>query len=261
MMTNNMFMKIIYQKRWLIFWWFVALVGTGLSTTVLFPAFKGSNIGQVFNSLPTSVQHIAGTASGFNSIGNYISQEVFGLRAPLLTIVLSIVVFNSLTVNEERQGILETQISLPLSRSKIFLSKLIAGILIICIASAGLFVGVELALFFIHDHYSATKLLELVLNSAVFGIIFGLVLFMLNAVFGIRGIVLGLSCAYAFISYLLTSFALTQKNLQTFDKGSLFHYYSSTGNFYIHDLLTLIYIGLGLIFISYIFFTKRDIET
>jgi ABC-2 type transport system permease protein len=260
-MTNNMITKIIYQKRWMLFWWFIALVATALSTTVFFPEFKGTNISQVFNSLPASVQHIAGSADSFKTIGGYISQEVFGLRAPLLMIILSIVVFNSLSTGEERRGILETQISLPLSRSKIFFSKFFAAIFIIVIASAGLFVGVVIALAIIHDHYSLIRLLQLVIDSTVIGILFGLVTFMLNAIFGIRGIVLGLSCAYAFVSYLLTSLALTNKSVRLVEKGSPFHYYSYSGNFYLNELLILVYIALALTFIAYVFFTRRDIET
>jgi len=260
-MNDSMFMKILYQKRWLLFWWFIAFVGTAMSTVIFFPAFKGTNIGAVFNSLPASVQHIAGTASSFNTIGGYISQEVFGLRAPLLALVLGIVIFNSLSVGEERKGILETHVTLPLSRSKIYFSKLFAAILIIVIASTGLFVGTELALLIIHYSYSTTKILELVANSAILGIVFGLVLYFFNSIFGIRGIVLGLSCAYAFISYLLTSFAISEKKLRTLDKGSLFHYYNSSGSFSTHNFLTITYIGIVLIIIGFFFFRRRDIET
>lgn len=260
-MTNNMFMKILYQKRWLIFWWFIAMTATALATTVFFPSFKGSNIGQAFNTLPASVQHIIGTSNGFSNISNYVAQEVFGLRAPLLTIVLSIVVFNGLTVSEERKGILETHITLPLSRSKIYISKLFAGIFIILFASAGLFVGTELALIIIHYHYPLINLLQLVLSSAILGIIFGIVLLMLNAILGIRAIVLGATCAYAFLSYLLTSFAVSDKSLRIADKGSLFHYYSSVGFVYLNNLLVLVYIGIAMIIVGYVFFLKRDIET
>ncbi len=260
-MTRSMFGKTLYQKRWWMFWWFVAFLATALITTVFFPAFKGSNIAQVFNSLPAAVQHIAGSGSVFSSIGGYIRGEVFGLRAPLLTIILSIIVFNNLTVGEERKGILETQVSLPLTRSKIMFSKLFAGIFIIMVASAGLFIGTFIALAIIHDYYSVARVAELVAQSAAIGITFGLVTFMLNAIFGIRGIVLGLSCAYAFIGYLLTSLVVSVHSLTILEKGSLFHYYSTTDYFNYHSLETFGYIALVFIIVSYIFFTKRDIET
>ncbi len=84
---------------------------------------------------------------------------------------------------------------------------------------------------------------------------------MLNAIFGIRGIVLGLSCAYAFFGYLLTTLVISVQGLRSVEKLSLFHYYSSSGAYSYHNLLTLTYIGLVMIVISWLFFARRDIET
>jgi putative exporter of polyketide antibiotics len=260
-MSKTLLGKMLFQKRWWMFWWFIAAAGTAASTVAFYPAFKGSNISKVFNSLPSSVQHFTGTGTSFNSITGYVSNEVFTLRAPIIIIILSIIVFNNLTVSEERRGILESQISLPLSRMKILFSKLIAGIVVVFVASGGLFAGVELALKLINYSYPTVNLIELVLSTAVLAVIFGLVVVMLNAIFGIRSIVLGLSCAFAFISYMLTSFVSSVHNLKFIEKASPFHYYSTTGSFSFHTLSTLIYIGLGLIVISFIFFAKRDIET
>ena len=259
--TNNMITKILYQKRWMVFWWFIAFAGTAAVTLAFFPAFKGTNIGQVFNSLPVSVQKIVGDASSYSNINGYIGQEIFGLRAPLIVIILSIATFNSLMVSEERKGILETHISLPLSRSKILTSKLIAGIIIITISSLGLFIGTNIVLYFIHEHYSQIKLLELVLSSTLLGITFGLITVFLNSIFGVRSIVLGISCAYAFFSYLITSFALSIHSLHIIEKLSLFHFYIFTNSFHFHNLLAFIYVSAGLIIISYLFFNRRDIAT
>lgn len=261
MMISSMFTKIIYQKRWMIFWWFLGLLASSLITLVFFPEFKGTNIAQVFNSLPASVQHIIGSASSYTTLNGYISQEVFGLRTLLLSIILGIIVFNSLTVSEERRGLLETHISLPLSRTKILFSKLSGGIFIIGLASIGSFVGVLIGLTIIHDHYSLIKLMQLVIGTSVLGILFGLVTFMLNAIFGVRSLVLGLSCAYAFLSYMISSLVVSVHSLKAVERASFFHYYNFSENFYLHNILILVYIGLAMIFISLIFFTRRDIET
>ncbi len=256
-----MFGKIIYQKRWWVFWWFIAFVVTALSTTVFFPEFKGTNIAQVFNSMPKSLQHVAGTGSDFTSIGGYIRNEVFGLRAPLLTIIFSIIVFNNLTVGEERRGILETHVGLPLSRSKILFSKLFAAIFIILVSVSGLIFGTLIALAIIHDHYPIANLVNITATCAALGITFGLVTFTLNAIFGIRGIVLGLSCAYAFFGYILTTLVVSVHGLSQIEKASLFHYYSTTGSYNYNDLAIFGRISLVLIILSVIFFSRRDIET
>jgi len=252
---------MLFQKRWWMFWWFIASALTAISTVAFFPAFKGTNISKVFNSLPASVQHIAGTGNSFNTIGGYISNEVFGLRAPLVIIILSIIVFNNLSVGEERKGILETQVSLPFTRAKIYFSKFIAGSLVVLFSSAGFFIGVISALAIIHYHYPVKNILELVISTAVLGLVFGLITFALNGIFGIRSIVLGISCAYAFAAYIITSLVTTVTSLKQIEKASLFHYYSTTGSFSYHNLLILGYIGLGLVLIGYLFFRKRDIET
>lgn len=260
-MTKSMFGKIIYQKRWWIFWWFLAAALTAFATTIFFPDFKGTNISHVFNSLPASVQHITGSGKSFDSLSGYIGNEVFGLRGPLITIILGIIVFNSLTVGEEKRGILETHVGLPLTRSKILFSKLLAGLVVIILASIGLYVGVIVALAMIHDSYSSVKILQLVAECASLGVVFGLVVVALNSIFGIRGIVLGLTCAYAFLAYMATTLVVSVHSLRIVEKASLFHYYPTTGQFSSGNLEVMGYISLILIIISFVFFTRRDIET
>lgn len=234
---------------------------TAISTVVFYPSLKNSNIGSVFNSLPTSVQHLVGTGNGFNTISGYVSQEVFGLRAPLLTIILAIITFNSLTVSEERKGILETYISLPLSRARLYFAKTISGLLIVFLSSLGLLVGTLLALTLIHEHYAAINVFHLVLSSILLGVDFGLVALALYGIFGVRSIVLGLTCVYAFASYLLNSFASSVHSLAKFQKFSLFNYYQYSGAYSVHDITVLSAIAAVLIFIGYIFFRRRDIAT
>ncbi|HUD07305.1 MAG TPA: hypothetical protein VMR34_05465 [Candidatus Saccharimonadales bacterium] len=260
-MTGGYLKKILYQKRKTMIWWFAGLVGVTFFTIIFFPALKNSNLGQVFNTLPKGLQQVTGGANTFSSIGGYIAQEIFALREPLLLIILSILLFNNLYVSEERKGLLEAQISLPLTRKKIFLTKLVCAILVVVVASVGIVVGVKLGLISIHTHYSLLKIIQESLECLLISLDFGLVALLLSSIFGTKGIVTGLSTTFAFGSYLISSMAPTVKSLQGIDKLSPFHYYQNLEVFNKHNTEVLAIFGLVLIVLSFIFFVRRDIKT
>lgn len=260
-MMKNVFTKTLYQKRLVLLWWFLAFLGMVVLTTIFFPAFKNGGLAQSFDSLPKGLQSIIGNAASFRTIGGYISQEVFSLRMPLLTIILAVSVFNGLTVGDERRGVLEAQLSLPLSRFTLLAQKLAAGLGIVLLASIGTFLGVLLGVVLIHEHASLVKIFQETLGCALLSVDFGLLTFMLGSGFGNKGLTIGLSSGVAFGSYLITSMASTVTQLRGIEKLSLFHYYHDPSAFNLHQLLLLTAVGMVLIFVGFTLFLRRDVKT
>lgn len=260
-MTKTYIGKSLYQKRVMLFWWFILIVAMTSFTMIFYPSLKNSNLGQALNALPTAVQKFTGGFLSFNTLSGYIVSEIFSLRSPLLLIILGIFLFNSISAVEERKGILETQITLPLTRSKIVVSKLFVGILIMIIASFGVFLGVLLGLLIIHDHYSITRIAQLTFQCFLLSLDFGLFTFLLACKFGPRGIVVGLSSTVAFLSYLINSMATPTNWLSKVDRLSLFNYYQNLTVYSSRDVKVLAIVGVVLIVLSYFSFIRRDVKT
>jgi len=258
MMPRSLLAKTFYQKRKFILGWFIGLLAMTILTLSFFPSFKNGALGQSLSNLSPAAQKIVGNVDSFKTIGGYIGQQLFALRIPLLLTILAIVLFGGLTVGDERKGLLETQLSLPLSRLKILTHKLLAGIAIIVIASTGVFVGVVISLAFLGEHYSLLTVLQEVAGTLLVSLCFGLIAFMLGASFGKRGLAVGLASAFAFLSYLISSLVAAVPGLKDVEKASLFHYQTPPIISPVHALV-LGATALVLIAISLVLFNRRDI--
>ncbi|HET7827856.1 MAG TPA: ABC transporter permease subunit, partial [Candidatus Saccharimonadales bacterium] len=223
-------------------------------------SFKNGQLGKSLGNLSPALQKVVGNTDSFRTVGGYIGQQVFALRIPLLMTILGIVVFNGLTVGEERRGLLETQLSLPISRTKIILQKLAAGLVILAITSVGVFVGIWLTLLFIHEHYSYVTIWREILGAVLIGLDFGLLAFMLGSALGKKGIAVGVSSGLAFLSYLISSLVATVPSLKAVEKASLFHYQAPPIISFFH-IVVLAAVGSVFCLLGLLLFLRRDIGT
>jgi putative exporter of polyketide antibiotics len=253
--------KIIFQKRMLIFWWFLGVLVLSVFTMYFFPVFKNGNISSSLNSLPTSLQKIIGDKASWNTVGGYISQQIFALRVPIALSVLSIYIFSNLFTGEEKKGLVETQLSLTNGRTRILLNKLAASIFIIGLVTMASCIGVIIGLKLIHYNYDYINLLKISLNCLLLCLDFGLVAFLIGCISGKNGLAIGVSSAYVFMSYLITSMVSSVSSLRIPDKFSLFHYYSNGNILNTRDLLVLTSFGLICLIIGMMTFNLRDINT
>jgi ABC-2 type transport system permease protein len=260
-MMRSLYLKTLYQKRWIAFWWFIGLMLMVLLTLLFFPAFKNSDLGQTFSTLPPALQKVAGDMTSFMTIGGYISQQIFALRMPMLTIILSIVLFVSLTVGDEKKGILETQLSLPLSRSKILAQKLLVALTILGVASLGIFVGVVLGLLLIRENYSVMTIAMETLGCFLVSLCFGMIAFLFGAGTGGRALTVGVASVVAFVSYLISSLAVALPELQSVDKFSLFHYFAKPAEFGLGEAILFAVIAIWLGIAAFVLFERRDIKS
>jgi ABC-2 type transport system permease protein len=256
---HNFFLKTLYQKRFMALWWFVGITAITMLTLSLYHSFAASDVTQVIKGLPPALQKVAGDQSSFKTIDGYIRQQIFALRLPLLTIILSITLLVGLTAGDESRGLLETQLSLPVSRTGLLLQKLAAAILLIAVAACGSILGIALALLLIGEKANYGNVLHYVLNCVAVALVYGLVGFTIACVTGRRSLALGIASGFAFLSYLLDSMAPSVASLKTIDDLTFFHLYQNDP-FSWARFLGLTSAALVLVLISLIAFNKRDIH-
>lgn len=256
---RNFFVKTLYQKRFFLLWWFIGITAVTLLTVSFYDSFKATDVDELLKSLPPAIQNIAGNVDSFKTVDGYLRQQVFELRLPLLGIILAIALMVGLSAGDEQKGLLETQLSLPVSRTDLLVQKLAAALLIIWTATLGAVAGIAIGTALIGETFHLGHILQYTANCALVASVYGLVGFTVAAWTGRRALALGLSSGFAFASYLLNSMAPSVASLETIDRLTFFHYYQNDpfriGNFAILALSAVI-----LIIISCWAFDRRDIR-
>jgi len=259
MMTYGLLGKILYQKRWFILGWILGFVAMALFMILLYPELKASKLDELLSGLSPALQKVAGGTDTFRSIDKYIGGEVFALRMPLPSIIMSIVLFVGLFVGDEKKGTLLTQLSLPLSRSKIMLTKLLAALIILVITTIGMYVGIVIALALIHESADMMMVTKHVVGCVLIGLDFGLVAFSLGGGFGLRAVATGVATLLAFLSYLLSSMVAVADVLKPYEKLSLFHYYQNPSPVSLEHIGLMATFGLVCVIIGLLGFQRRDV--
>lgn len=127
----------LWQRRWSIVWWGLAVIGFILINIVFYPTFKdqAAQLDASLSQLPESAKALFAGTSDFTSPVGYLNSQIFFLMLPMLLSILSIGMGASLIAREERDGTIELLLARPVSRNKLLVGKTIAGLGILLIVS------------------------------------------------------------------------------------------------------------------------------
>ena len=143
----NLFTKTIYDKRAFIIGWGLGLAFIGFLMMIFYPAFhQDSGLDQLVKSLPPAFQGLVGDLANLKELPGYVGSQLFEVRIPIFVSILSIILAVGLTVGEEEKGQLRTLAALPLSRSRILMSKWLAIVMISFITTLATIIGMEIGL-------------------------------------------------------------------------------------------------------------------
>ncbi len=262
-MFKSIFTKTLYQQRWSIVFWGLGVIGMCLLMMAFYHSFSGGQFDEALKNLPESMKGLVGDVDLIKTVPGYVSQEVFGLRVPLLVLVMGIMLFTGLLAGEEGDGTLQTVLSQPVSRLKVFVEKLLAGIVVSLIICMTAVVGVWVGLLLINETMSITRLIEAVLGVWLLVFLFGSLGFAIGAITGRRGFAGSIAGLVAFSTYLLTSFAASVSGIKTVERLSPFHYYNNPGIASYGLKATNVYVMLSVsaifLLVAAVIFLKRDI--
>lgn len=263
-MMRSIYLKTLYQKRWMTFFWAFGTITMVSFTLIFFPALKNSGLGETFASLPPQLAKLAGDSLSFSTIQGYVGEQLFGLRMPLMTIILAISLFANLTATEEDRGSLASQLALPISRRRVLAEKFLAATTIIAIIHVAIGVGIVATLAGIGESLSLLRLLQTIFGCWLLSLCVGSFVFLLGAATGIRAVAIGVSSYIVFQAYLLSSLVTSIADLKTIEKISIFHYYR--GGEIMRDGINVqhaaLFVGLTIIFfcLAIVAFQRRDLR-
>lgn len=226
-MLSSIFAKTIFERKISTLVWTVVFFFYVVLIAVLFPALKES-FGQALQNVPESVQGLIGNASDYQNINGYIDIQIVA-QMIFLTLILGIILGTSLLAGDEKSGTLHTLLAQPVSRSKVYIQKYIAMVVILAIACIiGVFSGVVGGTFVIDElaNVDLSRTLQGAFMIWLLTLAFATLAYVIGAITGNRGVAGIVAGLYAFGAYMITTLASSASALNTLNTFSPFHYFN-----------------------------------
>lgn len=263
-MFRNLFLKTIFNLRWQLLGWSLAILFVVFITMSTFNSFSQGGVEEIVDSVPDSLKSLIGSIADFNTIPGFIGQQIFGPNVVILTIIMSILLFVSVSANEEDRGGLQTILSLPLSRTSVFVQKWLAVVGIIAVVCLAIAVGIGIGLLAVDKSADWQRIFESVLACWLMNTAYGVVAYAVAMGTGKKALTVAVASGYAFISFIISSLASSVDKLSLVDKFSIFHYYNNpqimSNGLDWHAIFILLTVIITLTTIGWIGFLRRDIR-
>lgn len=262
-MLRTIFTKTLYERRMYTLFWSIGMFFMVLLTMSIYPSFSEGGFTDALANVPEALKGIIGDLAQQKTVPGFIDQQIFAFRMPLFMIIFSIILFNGLIAGDESEGTLQTLLVQPVSRTRVLIEKVLAGMVHTFAASMATFLGILVGLIMVGESYSVARIFAGTLNLWLVSVAFGLVALSIGAITGKKGLASGVASLFAFASYFITSLAPSVKALQPFEKFTLIYYYAEP-QVAIYGLSAKM-AGVLIAFCAVLFagalfyFTKRDI--
>lgn len=260
-MIKNIFLKTLYQKRWGMLWWSLAMLAMTVFVVVLFPTFQDS-FGSSLQDVPESMRAILGEAADYQRIEGFLELQVF-MQMIFLTFIYGIILYTGLIAGEEGEGTLQTLLAQPVSRTRVYFEKLLAGMVILAVVSLALAAGTILGVLLIGESVSVSGVMQVTFAQWLVSMALSLVGFAVGSAIGSRGMAGALAGVFAFVSYLVTSLVGTVKALEPLNYLSPFRYFNNSrildNGLDFGNMAVLAIFCVVLIIVGWLLFVRRDV--
>ena len=263
-MLRTVFGKTLFEKRWTIMIWTLAIFVTNMLLMQIFPPMKEAFSGMI-TELPDSLRVWFGDDGQiWASVRGFISLEAFGQMA-LPIVVFGIVFASSILAGEEKSGLLLTQLARPVSRVSFFVQKYLAFAVATVVVMVGFLLGISVGTVVLGDIVTPGELLNGSIGVMLLALGLGSLTFAIGAIFANGSIAAAIVGFYAVLGYFIVSLGGAADILTTLGHLTPFSYYNEPNlmynDFEIKNLLVL----LGIIIVPLIaalpVFAKRDLRT
>lgn len=254
----------LWQRRWSMFWWCVGVVGLIVLTLALYPTIhhQAAQLNKSFSGLSNSTLALFGGTDFFSPVG-YLNSQLIYLMIPLLLSILGIGLGSSLIGREESEGTIEALLARPISRTKLLVTKALAGTINIFVVT---FVGSAVTILLaetVNMGIPAGNIAEACFACFMLVLTFSAVAFLLAATGRGRAAALGIAVVYALGGYIIGSLAMTVHWLKGPSLIFPYHYYRSAdilrGTFDLSSIIFFAAFILGCVLLAWFSFRRRDI--
>ncbi len=264
-MMKSLLAKTLFDKRWFILGWSIALGAMVTLVLSFYPAFSESSVFEdISKNVPAQFKGLIGDPDQLKSVTGYISQQLFDFRIPLLLMIMAIILGLGLSVNEEEGGNLRIITATPLSRTRIVLEKWLVAVIIMGTVTLSTVLGIYAGLAFINETVDSTLLWQLGLLTWLFGSAAVAIPLGVGLASGNRIITMALAITVTIGSFILSTFGKSVSWLEPFKKYSLMHYFNPSevveSGIPLLDLAVLGALFILMLSAACIGFRNRDIQ-
>ncbi len=260
-MFKNIYIKTLYEKRWTMFAWGIAILLLTIITMALFPTLRDT-FGESLKDVPEAAKSFIGDAAAYQKIEGFVDLQIFA-QMIFFTIIMGIIVGTGLIAGEENDGTLETLLSMPVSRTKVYFQKLLACATIVGVVCFVLYLAVVLGALMVGETMPLVRTLVACLMLWLVTLIFTFFGYSIGAAISRRGVSGAAAGMLAFVTYLISALAPNVKVLEIPNYFSPFKYFNNPSilknGLEAQDLAIILVINVVLIFVGYVVFVKRDV--
>ncbi|OIQ78548.1 ABC-2 family transporter protein [mine drainage metagenome] len=200
-------------KTWRDHWkstlsWSIGTMAITVVELMVYPTVKKSAAGtaQLLETMPDAFKTIF-RMSDYTSGPGFLGAELFSMMMPLIFIAIGANAGARATAEEESSGTADLLLTLPVSRTKIILAKTFAPLVVLLLLAVLLTVTLIIGSGFAGLVTPTSGVIAASFQVMLIGALFTSVALLIGALFGRKGLALGVSMALAIATFLLYSLA------------------------------------------------------
>jgi ABC-2 type transport system permease protein len=260
-MLKTIFSKTLYEKRWMQLAWGIGLLALVMLTMAFYPTFK-ETFGESLKNVPEGLKSFLGDAAAYQTIEGFIDLQILS-QMVFMTIIMGVILGTGLIAGEENDGTLQTLLSYPVSRGRVYVQKLVACLTIVGVICFVVFIGMVVGSLLVGESISLGPAFLSVVMLWLVTLAFSLLGFSLGAITGRRGLSGAVAGALAFVTFMITSLAPSVPALKIPNYFSPFYYHNNPSvlrsGLEWGDLVILVTINIIFVVLGYIVFVRRDV--
>jgi ABC-2 type transport system permease protein len=225
-MLRSIWTKTLWDARFGLVGWAVALALTTLVYAAFYPSFTDEAMAQALAAYPEALMRAFGWTD-LTSAAGYLGSTVFGLLAPILLLVYAIGLGGRAVAGEEESGALDLLLAHPVSRTRAVLERTLAIVIALALVSLVVFVALvavrgaaELTAIPVSHLAAAT------LQLALLGVTVGTLALAVGALTGSRALAVSVAAAVAVLGYFANTLAAQLDATAWLRHLSVFRYYA-----------------------------------
>lgn len=264
-MMRSVYLKTLYDKRFFLLGWTLGFAAIAALMTSFYPAMhQEGSISSLLESMPAAFKGLVGSLADLTRFDTYIASQLFDIRMPIIAGIMAIILGIGISVADEEKGELRTILSLPVSRTKLFVERWLAMLTVMVVIGLGMVAGIYAVLPFIDIASIEPEILaRLSAMTLLVMVTFGTIPFAVGLATGKRSAATGISIIVVIGSFLLTTFGQAVDWLHDYEPLSLLHYFPAAdivkNGIDLKDVAVFAVVTVALLVLSLFFFRTRDV--
>jgi len=195
------------RLRWRsLLWWTVAVLALSALVASFYKSIAGENAYEdVFGSLPESLQGLLGGVDLGTPVG-YLSTEMYSFFMPAVLLVFAIGRATSSLAGEEEDHTLDLLLAQPVSRTALYLQKVLGVVIGVAILSIAVAIPVIALAEWSELKVPAANMWAATAQLFAFVMFLAMLALAVSAAVGRRSLGMGVAAGLAFVSYLIDGF-------------------------------------------------------